>query len=87
MWNCRDNYSRKRAVKWNMTLRFERWDFRIQKATGEGQGSFAEDWSGVPRHMGKPFQEKRWWGLWGAGEVGRGRWKTRGVSGEKWNRK
>ena len=81
IYNCRDHYNRKRVIKWNMTLRFERWGFRIHleatvirggtTTTGRlrrgGQGSFAKDWLGVPKNTGKPFQLR-----WRVREGGRG---------------
>ena len=70
-----------------MTLRFERWGFRIQKATGEGQGSFARLVKSSPKCGKTVSGEEVWWGLRGVGEVGRGRCKIGGVRGEKWNLK
>ena len=70
-----------------MTLRFERWGFRIHleatvmrggttttgRLRGRG-GSFAKDWLGVPKNMGKPFQNR-----WRVLEVVGGGWE--GVGG------
>jgi len=76
-----------------MTLRFERWGFRIQKGYRGvplegyrgGPGQFCQ--TGAPKCGETVPGEEVWWGLRGAGEVGRGRWKIGGVRGEKWNLK